>query len=202
MKQNWKPCAIVNPVPAVLVSCGDKPENYNMLTVAWTGTICSEPAMAYVSIRPERHSYEIIKQTGEFVINLTTEALAEATDWCGVRSGRNFDKFKECGLTAEKSAVVAAPSIAESPISIECRVKQIIPLGSHDMFIGEVVNVAVDEQYLDAKTGKLDVEKMHLLTYAHGAYFAMGEKIGTFGWTVKGSTLRKELKQGKQKAKR
>ncbi len=202
MKQNWKPCAIVNPVPAVLVSCGDKPENYNMLTVAWTGTICSEPAMAYVSIRPERHSYEIIKRTGEFVINLTTEALAEATDWCGVRSGRNFDKFKECGLTADKSAVVAAPSIVESPISIECRVKQIIPLGSHDMFIGEVVNVAVDEQYLDAETGKLDVEKMRLLAYAHGAYFALGEKIGTFGWTVKGSTLRKELKQGKQKARR
>ena len=202
MKQNWKPCAIVNPVPVVLVSCGDAPENYNMLTVAWTGTICSEPAMAYVSIRPERHSYEIVKRTGEFVINLTTEALAEATDWCGVRSGRNFDKFKECGLTAEKSAVVSAPSIAESPISIECRVKQIIPLGSHDMFVGEVVNVAVEEQYLDAETGKLDVEKMRLLTYAHGGYFALGEKIGTFGWTVKGSTLRKELKRGKQRAKK
>jgi flavin reductase (DIM6/NTAB) family NADH-FMN oxidoreductase RutF len=155
--------------------------------------------MAYVSIRPERHSYEIIKRTGEFVINLTTEALAEATDWCGVRSGRNFDKFKECGVTPEKSAIVAAPSIAESPISIECRVKQIIPLGSHDMFIGEVVNVAVDESYLDASTGKLDVEKMKLLTYAHGAYFKLGEKVGTFGWTVKGSTLRKELKHGKQK---
>jgi flavin reductase (DIM6/NTAB) family NADH-FMN oxidoreductase RutF len=155
--------------------------------------------MAYVSIRPERHSYEIVKRTGEFVINLTTEALAEATDWCGVRSGRNFDKFKECGLTAEKSAVVAAPSIAEAPISIECKVKQIIPLGSHDMFIGEVVNVAVDEQYIDTETGKLDVERMHLITYAHGAYFALGKQIGTFGWTVKGSTLRKELKRGKQK---
>ena len=201
MKQNWKPCAIVNPVPAVLVSCGDKPENYNMLTVAWTGTICSEPAMAYVSIRPERHSYEIVKRTGEFVINLTTEALAEATDWCGVRSGRNFDKFKECGLTPGKSAVVAAPSIVESPISIECRVKQIVPLGSHDMFIGEVVNVAVDEQYIDAETGKLCVEKMRLLAYAHGAYFTLGEQIGTFGWTVKGSTLRKELKQGKKRVR-
>lgn len=201
MKQNWKPCAIVNPVPAVLVSCGDKPENYNMLTVAWTGTICSEPAMAYVSIRPERHSYEIVKRTGEFVINLTTEALAEATDWCGVRSGRNFDKFKECGLTPGKSAVVAAPSIVESPISIECRVKQIVPLGSHDMFIGEVVNVAVDEQHIDAETGKLCVEKMRLLAYAHGAYFTLGEQIGTFGWTVKGSTLRKELKQGKKRVR-
>jgi len=199
MKQNWKPCAIVNPVPAVLVSCGDKPENYNMLTIAWTGTICSEPPMAYISVRPERHSYDIIKRTGEFVINLTTEALAEATDWCGVRSGRNFDKFKECGLTSEKSAVVAAPSIAESPISIECRVKEIIPLGSHDMFIGEVVNVAVDEQYLDPETGKLDLAKAKLLTYAHGAYFALGEQIGTFGWTVKGSTLKKELKRGRKK---
>ena len=201
MKQNWKPCTIVNPVPAVLVSCGDEPENYNMLTVAWTGTICSEPAMAYVSIRPERHSYEIVKRTGEFVINLTTEALAEATDWCGVRSGRNFDKFKECNLTPEKSAVVTAPSIAESPISIECRVKQIIPLGSHDMFIGEVVNVAVDEQYIDPATGKLDIEKMRLLAYAHGAYFTLGEQIGTFGWTVKGSKLRKEIKHGKSKTK-
>ena len=190
---------MVNPVPAVLVSCGDSPENYNMLTIAWTGTICSEPPMAYVSIRPERHSYEIVKRTGEFVINLTNEALAEATDWCGVRSGRNFDKFKECGLTPEKSAMVAAPSIAEAPISIECRVKQIIPLGSHDMFIGEVVNVAVDEQYLDPETGKLDLAKAKLITYAHGAYYALGEQLGTFGWTVKGSKLRKEIKHGRNK---
>ena len=190
---------MVNPVPAVLVSCGDAPKNYNMLTVAWTGTICSEPAMAYVSIRPERHSYEIVKRTGEFVINLTNEALAEATDWCGVRSGRNFDKFKECGLTPEKSAVVSAPSIAEAPISIECRVTQVIPLGSHDMFIGEVVNVAVDEQYLDPETGKLDLAKAKLITYAHGAYYALGEQLGTFGWTVKGSKLRKEIKHGRQK---
>lgn len=199
MKQNWKPCAMVNPVPVVLVSCGDAPENYNMLTIAWTGTICSEPPMAYVSIRPERHSYEIIKRTGEFVINLTNEALAEATDWCGVRSGRNFDKFKECGLTPEKSSVVMAPSIAEAPISIECRVTQIVPLGSHDMFIGEVINVAVDEQYLDPETGKLDLAKAKLITYAHGAYYALGEQLGTFGWTVKGSKLRKEIKHGRQK---
>ena len=199
MKVNWKPGTMIYPLPAVLVSCGDSPENYNMLTVAWTGTICSDPTMAYVSIRPERHSYEIIKRTGEFVINLTTKELAEATDWCGVRSGRNFDKFKECGLTAEKSADVVAPSIAESPISIECRVKQIIPLGSHDMFIGEVVNVAVDDKFLDPETGNLDIAKMNLLAYAHGCYFTLGDKIGTFGWTVKGSTLRKELKHGKKK---
>ena len=184
MKQNWKPCAIVNPVPAVLVSCGDSPENYNMLTIAWAGTICSEPPMAYVSIRPERHSYEIIKRTGEFVINLTTEALAEATDWCGVRSGRNFDKFKECGLTPEKSAVVAAPSIAESPISIECRVKEIIPLGSHHMFIAEVVNVQADDCYLDKDSGKFELANADPLVYLHGGYFELGEKIGKFGWSV------------------
>ena len=151
--------------------------------------------MAYVSIRPERHSYEIVKRMGEFVINLTTEALAEATDWCGVRSGRNFDKFKECGLTPEKSAVVAAPSIAESPISIECRVKQIIPLGSHDMFIAEVVGVRVDESLLDPESGKLDLSRAKLLGYAHGEYFALGKKLGTFGWTVKGSTKKREKRK-------
>ena len=199
MKQNWKPCAIVNPVPAVLVSCGDSPENYNMLTVAWTGTICSEPAMAYVSIRPERHSYEIVKRTGEFVINLTTEALAEATDWCGVRSGRDFDKFSACGLTAEPSQVVSAPAIGEAPISIECRVKEIVPLGSHDMFIADVVSVAVDEKYLDPETGKLDLAKANLIAYAHGAYFALGEQLGTFGWTVKGSKLKREKQTKKSK---
>ena len=190
---------MIYPLPAVMVSCGASEEEYNIITAAWTGTICSEPAMCYVSIRPQRHSYDIIKRTGEFVINLTTEALAEATDWCGVRSGRDFNKFDYCSLTPEPCAVVKAPSIGEAPISIECRVKQIIPLGSHDMFIGEVVNVLVDEQYLDAETGKLDVEKMRLLTYAHGGYFTLGEKIGTFGWTVKGSTLRKELRRATKK---
>ena len=172
-----------------------------MLTVAWTGTICSEPAMCYVSIRPERHSYEIVKRTGEFVINLTNEALAEATDWCGVRSGRHFDKFKECGLSVEKSAVVSAPSIAEAPVSIECRVKDIIPLGSHDMFIGEVVSVAVDEQYIDPETGKLDLGKAKLIAYAHGEYFTLGEKLGTFGWTVKGSSQRSEMRKGSKSRK-
>ena len=202
MKQSWKPGTMIYPLPAVLVSVGATEDEYNLFTVAWTGTVCTNPPMCYISVRKERHSYDIIRRTGEFVINLTTEALAEATDWCGVRSGRNFDKFKECGLTPEKSAVVAAPSIAESPISIECRVKQIIPLGSHDMFIGEVVNVAVDEHYIDAETGKLDIAKMRLLAYAHGAYFTIGEQIGTFGWTVKGSKLRKEIKHGKNRSKK
>lgn len=186
---------MIYPIPAVMVSCGAEPEEHNIITVAWTGTICSEPAMCYVSIRPERHSYDIIKRTGEFVINLTTEALAEATDWCGVRSGRDFDKFSHCGLTPEKCAVVAAPAIAEAPVSIECRVKQIIPLGSHDMFIGEVVNVLVDESLLDPQSGKLDLQRSRLLCYAHGEYFGLGERLGTFGWTVKGSTRKKEMRR-------
>lgn len=186
---------MIYPIPAVMVSCGAEPEEHNIITVAWTGTICSEPAMCYVSIRPERHSYDIIKRTGEFVINLTTEALAEATDWCGVRSGRDFDKFSHCGLTPEKCAVVAAPAIAEAPVSIECRVKQIIPLGSHDMFIGEVVNVLVDESLLDPQSGKLDLQRSRLLCYAHGEYFGLGERLGSFGWTVKGSTRKKEMRR-------
>ena len=192
---------MIYPLPAVLVSCGSVEGEHNLFTVAWTGTVCTNPPMCYISVRPERHSYDIIKRTGEFVINLTTAQLARATDWCGVRSGRDYDKFAEMGLTLEPAAVVQAPVVGESPIAIECRVKQIIPLGSHDMFIGEVVNVAVDESYLDAETGKLDVERMRLLAYAHGGYFTLGEKIGTFGWTVKGSTLRKELKRGKQRTK-
>ena len=190
---------MIAPVPAVLVSCGAEPKEWNMLTVAWCGTICSEPAMCYVSIRPERHSYEIIKRTGEFVINLTNEAMAEATDWCGVRSGRDFDKFAECSLTPKESMTVSAPSIEEAPISIECKVKNIVPLGSHDMFIAEVLSVAVDEQYLNPETGKLDLAKAKLIAYAHGEYFSIGTSIGTFGWTVKGSKLRKEKRNAKAK---
>ena len=190
---------MIAPVPAVLVSCGAEPKEWNMLTVAWCGTICSEPAMCYVSIRPERHSYEIIKRTGEFVINLTNEAMAEATDWCGVRSGRDFDKFAECSLTPKESMTVSAPSIEEAPISIECKVKDIIPLGSHDMFIAEVLSVAVDEQYLNPETGKLDLAEAKLIAYAHGEYFSIGKSIGTFGWTVKGSKLRKEKRNAKAK---
>lgn len=190
---------MVNPVPAVLVGCGDGAGVRNILTVAWTGTICSEPAMCYVSIRPERHSYDIIKRTGEFVINLTTEALAEATDWCGVRSGRDFDKFEHCGLTPEACRVVAAPAIAEAPVSIECRVRQIVPLGSHDMFVAEVVNVMVDESLLDPVTGKLDLQRAGLICYAHGEYFSLGRALGSFGWTVKGSTRRREMRRGARK---
>ena len=197
MKKNLKPGTMIYPIPAVMVSCGAVADEYNIMTAAWTGTICSEPPMCYVSIRPERHSYDIVKRTGEFVINLTTVALAKVTDWCGVRSGRDFDKFAHCGLTPEKSAVVAAPSIGEAPVSIECRARQIVPLGSHDMFVADVVNVAVDESLIDAETGKLDLQRAGLLCYSHGEYFRMGELVGTFGYSVKGSTIRKEKKSGK-----
>lgn len=172
------------PLPAVMVSCqkpGDKP---NIITVAWTGTICSDPAMVYISVRPERHSYDIIKKTGEFVINLTTEKLAKVTDLCGVKSGRDIDKFREYGLTALKSQHVKAPSIGESPVNIECKVKEIIPLGSHDMFIAEVLGVTVDAEYMD-ENGKFDLAKARPLVYSHGEYFAEGRFIGKFGYSVK-----------------
>lgn len=175
---------MIYPLPAVLVSCGATPEEYNMLTVAWTGTICSDPAMCYISVRPERHSYDIIKRTGEFVINLTTESLARATDWCGVRSGKDYNKWQEMGLTPAPASVVKAPLIEQSPVCIECRVKQVIPLGTHDMFIAEVVNVAVDEQYLDEK-GKFDMVRAGLMAYSHGEYFTLGKSLGHFGWSVR-----------------
>ncbi len=197
MKKNLKPGTMIYPIPAVMVSCGESADEYNIMTAAWTGTICSEPPMCYVSIRPERHSYDIVKRTGEFVINLTTVALAEVTDWCGVRSGHDFDKFAHCGLTPERSAVVSAPSIGEAPVAIECRVRKIVPLGSHDMFVADVVNVAVDESLIDAETGKLDLRRAGLLCYSHGEYFAVGELVGTFGYSVKGSTIRKEKRQGR-----
>lgn len=185
MKESWKPGTVLYPLPAVLVSCGATPEEYNLLTVAWTGTVCTAPPMCYISVRPERHSYEIIRRTGEFVINLTTRKLARATDWCGVRSGRDFDKFRETGLTPLPAAEVAAPIVGESPVNIECRVKQILPLGSHDMFLAEVVHVQVDAELLDPATGRFCLERADLLAYAHGEYFTLGEAIGKFGWSVR-----------------
>ena len=176
---------MVYPLPAVMVSCGASPEEYNIMTAAWVGTICSEPPMCYVSIRPERHSYEIIKRTGEFVINLTTEALAEATDWCGVRSGRDWDKFREMGLTPVASETVAAPLLAESPVNIECRVRQVVPLGSHNLFIAEVVGVQVDEALIDPATGRFCLERADPIVYSHGEYFVLGEALGHFGWSVR-----------------
>ena len=197
MKQSWKPGTMIYPLPAVLISCGESEREYNLFTVAWTGTVCTNPPMCYISVRPERHSYEIIKRTGEFVINLTTASLARATDWCGVRSGRDYDKFAEMGLTAEAAAVVKAPIVAESPVSIECRVKQIVPLGSHDMFIADVVNVLVDEEYINPETGKLELERADMIAYSHGEYFRLGKAIGHFGWSV-----RKKKKTHKPRVKR
>lgn len=185
MKVNWKPGTVIYPLPAVLVSCGETADEYNLVTVAWTGTVCTNPPMCYISLRPERHSYGIIRRTGEFVINLTTEELARATDWCGVRSGRDCDKFAETGLTPLPGVAVKAPVVAEAPISIECRVKQILPLGSHDMFLAEVVNVQADERYLDPGTGRFSLERARPIVYSHGAYFRLGEFIGRFGWSVK-----------------
>ena len=185
MKQSWKPGTMIYPVPAVLVSVGENEQEYNLFTVAWTGTVCTSPPMCYISVRPERHSYDILRRTGEFVINLTTGRLARATDWCGVRSGRDYDKFKEMGLTPVMAEQVKAPIIDESPVAIECRVKQIIPLGTHDMFLAEVVNVQVDEEFIDAESGKLDLQRADLITYCHGEYFHLGDVIGHFGWSVR-----------------
>jgi flavin reductase (DIM6/NTAB) family NADH-FMN oxidoreductase RutF len=190
MKQSWKPGTLIYPVPAVMVSCGNDESEYNILTVAWTGTICSDPAMCYISVRPERHSYAIIKKNREFVINLTNEKLAYATDWCGVRSGKKFNKFKEMKLTPGKSHVVKAPYIEESPLCIECRVKEIIPLGTHDMFIAEVVNILADEQYIHPEIQRFDMEKAHLLSYIHGNYYEPGKLIGKFGWSVRKKKLK------------
>lgn len=185
MKENWKPGTLIYPLPAVLVSCGATQEEYNLLTVAWTGTVCTSPPMCYISVRPERHSYDIIKRTGEFVINLTTRELARATDWCGVRSGRDYDKFREMGLTPAPAAQVAAPIVAEAPVSIECRVRQTLQLGSHDMFLAEVVNVQVDADYIDPETGRFCLERACPIVYSHGEYFALGEALGHFGWSVR-----------------
>ncbi len=193
MKHNWKPGTMIYPLPAVLVSCGSSPEEYNILTVAWTGTLCTNPPLCYVSVRPERHSYDILRRNMEFVINLTTEELAFATDWCGVRSGKDYNKFEEMRLTPGKAEVVAAPIIEESPVCIECRVKEIVPLGSHDMFVAEVVNVQADDRYLNPETGKFELDLARLLVYAHGEYFGLGRKVGTFGWTVKKKGKKKEF---------
>jgi flavin reductase (DIM6/NTAB) family NADH-FMN oxidoreductase RutF len=185
---HFKPGTMIYPLPAVMVSCGENPEEFNIITVAWTGTICSDPPMCYISIRPERHSYEIIKRTGEFVINLTTEELARTTDWCGCRSGKKFNKWKETGLTPGKARIINAPIINESPVSIECRVKDIIPLGTHHMFISEVVNISADEKYLDKTSGKFNLSNANPLVYSHGYYFGLGKKIGKFGWSVEKKT--------------
>lgn len=179
----WKPGTFIYPIPAVLVSCGDM-EKSNILTVAWTGIICTNPAMVYISVSPKRYSHNIIKESGEFVINLTTEKLAFATDWCGVKTGAKVDKFKEMRLTKEKGNFVKSPLIKESPVSIECKVKEIKKLGSHDMFIAEVLSIDATDEYIDEK-GAFDITKCNLIAYANGKYFTMGKQVGTFGYSVR-----------------
>lgn len=184
MKQVWKPGNMLYPLPAVMVSCGKEGEKPNIITVAWAGTVCTSPAMVSISIRPERYSYHIIKETGEFVINLVTKDLVYATDYCGVRSGKDIDKFKEMHLTPSESEKISAPGIAESPVNIECKVKEIKSLGSHDMFLAEVVSVKVDETYMNEK-GKFELNSTGLVTYSHGEYFELGKKLGSFGYSVR-----------------
>lgn len=183
-KQLWKPGNMLYPLPVVMVSVADKEGKSNIITIAWAGTVCSNPPMVSISVRPERYSYDIIKETGEFVINLTTKELTYATDYCGVKSGRDVDKFKEMGLTALPGKEVKAPLIGESPVNIECKVTQVLPLGSHDMFLAEVVAVHVDEKYIDEK-GKFHLDKAEPIAYSHGDYLATGELLGTFGYSVK-----------------
>ncbi len=184
-KESWKPGTMINPLPAVLVTCGAKPSEWNMLTIAWTGTICTNPPMCYISVRPERASYPLLIANMEFTINLTTVAMARATDWAGVRSGRDYDKWKETGLTPLPGEKVSSPTIEQSPLSIECRVKEVMHLGSHDMFIADVLNVRADTRYIDPETGAFSLEKADLLAYSHGFYHSLGPVIGRFGFSVK-----------------
>ena len=187
-KQTWKPGNMVYPLPAVMVSVGDKEGNTNIITIAWTGTICTNPAMLYISVRPERHSYKMIRESGEFVVNLTTEALARATDYCGVRSGRDVDKWKEMHLTRGKASELEyAPIIEECPVNIECKVEEVKELGSHHMFIARVVAVQVEDSYLD-ETGKFCLNETGLLAYSHGEYLSLGKSVGTFGYSIKKKT--------------
>ena len=181
-KVTWKPGTFLYPLPVVMVSCGTMEES-NIITVAWTGIINTDPAMVYISVRPTRHSYNIIKESGEFVINLTTKDLTYATDWCGVKTGAQVDKFKEMHLTKEKAKFVKCPMIKESPVSVECRVKEIKELGSHHMFVAEVLGINADEKYIDEK-GAFNISKCDLITYANGKYFSLGKKIGKFGYSV------------------
>lgn len=183
-KQVWKPGNMLYPVPAVMVTVQDAEGKSNIITIAWTGTVCTNPPMLYISVRPERYSYRMLEETGEFVVNMTTKKLAKAADYCGVRSGRDVDKWKETGLTPEKAQAVSVPLIAESPVNIECRVKDVLKLGSHHMFLAEVLAVDVDESLLDMG-GRLALEKAEPVVYSHGEYYGLSELMGTFGWSVR-----------------
>lgn len=181
-KKIWKSGTFIYPIPAVMVSCGDMDKS-NIITVAWTGILNTNPAKVYISVRPTRYSYDIIKKTGEFVINLTTKELAYATDWCGVKTGAKVDKFKEMKLTKQKCEFVSAPAIKESPVSIECKVTDIKELGSHHTFIADVLSIDADEKYIDEK-GAFDISKCNLIAYANGGYYELGKKVGKFGYSV------------------
>ncbi len=183
-KELWKPGNMLYPLPVVMVSVADRDGRPNIITVAWAGTVCTNPPMLSISVRPERYSYPVLKEMGEFVVNLTTRELAFATDYCGVKSGRDVDKFKELGLTPLKAEHVGAPLIAESPVNIECKVREVLPLGSHHMFLADVVAVHADEKYMDEKH-KFHLEKAEPIVYSHGAYLVCGEQLGTFGYSVR-----------------
>ena len=198
-KQIWKPGNMVYPLPAVMVSAADREGNDNIITVAWTGTVCTNPAMLYISVRPERYSYHMLRESGEFVVNLATEKLAKATDWCGVRSGRDFDKWKEMHLTRGKAEKLTyAPIIQESPVNIECKVTEVQELGSHHMFLAKVEAVQVDERYMN-ETGKFELNDTQLLAYSHGEYYTLGKKLGTFGYSVRKQSPGKKKKNKKGK---
>lgn len=201
-KVTWKSGTFIYPLPAVMVSCGTMEES-NIITVAWTGIINTDPAMCYISVRPTRHSYEMIKKTGEFVINLTTKDLAYATDWCGVKTGAKVDKFKEMKLTKEKANFVSCPMIKESPVSVECKVKEIRELGSHHMFIAEILGINADEKYIN-ENGAFDISKCDLIAYSNGNYYSLGKKIGRFGFSVqkKKKTAKKSGKTIDKKRKK
>jgi Conserved protein/domain typically associated with flavoprotein oxygenases, DIM6/NTAB family len=183
-KEFWKPGNMLYPLPAVMVSCQEEGKRPNIITIAWTGTVCTNPAMVYISVRPERYSYDIIKNSGEFVINLTTKKMVKAVDYCGVKSGRDVDKFKEMKLTPVQANLVNAPLIGESPVNIECKVKEIVKLGSHDMFLANVVGVNIDSSYMN-KNGKFQLNKSDLVIYSHGEYYNFGELLGSFGYSIK-----------------
>lgn len=190
-KISWKPGNMIYPLPAVLVTCRDQEGNDNILTIAWTGTICTNPPMTYISVRPERHSYHIIKESGEFVINLTTKDMVRTVDYCGVRSGKTIDKFKKMHLTKEKAKIVKAPMIEQSPVNIECKVTEIKELGSHHMFLAKIVNVNVDQTLMD-KSGKFHLSKSNPLVYLHGGYYETGKELGTFGYSVRRKKTKKK----------
>ncbi len=195
-RQYWRGGNMLYPVPAVMVSCMRPGERPNIITVAWAGTVCSAPAMLSISVRKERYSHRIIEETGEFAVNLVNKELTFATDYCGVRSGRDVDKFREMKLTEQPSKYISAPGIAESPLILECKVKQQIPLGTHDMFLAEVVGVSVDERYIDEK-GTFHLNDAKLTAYSHGTYFELGEALGTFGFSVRKDKNKKDTKNTK-----